>query len=124
MNNVICTCKRAAVYSVFSRHPHTRKKSQGLLTWRLWRMSRAVLSREQRQGLRSVARIIAESGAITTLAWVTYITLNALHQPAAVILLNSVSILSFFFCNYSRFFFLNLLPPSPFPNCLSLGSMD
>ena len=65
---------------------------QGLLAWRLWHMSRAIVSREQRHSIRSVARIIAESGLITMIAWVIWITLNATHQFAQIIVLNSVSI--------------------------------
>jgi hypothetical protein len=65
--------------------------SEGLLAWRLWHMSRAVVSREQRHSLRSVARIIAESGLITALAWIIWIILNATHQVASILLLNAVS---------------------------------
>ncbi|KAF8523833.1 hypothetical protein JB92DRAFT_3109828 [Gautieria morchelliformis] len=63
----------------------------GLLAWRLWRMSRAVVKREQRHNLRSVARIIAESGLITALAWIIWIALNATRQFASIILLNALA---------------------------------
>ncbi|KAF8525607.1 hypothetical protein BU17DRAFT_83913 [Hysterangium stoloniferum] len=62
-----------------------------LITWKLWSMSRAMASRAQRQSLLAVAKIIAESGILTALTWLIWIILNALHQRAHVIVLNSLA---------------------------------
>ncbi|KAF8584420.1 hypothetical protein K439DRAFT_1389508 [Ramaria rubella] len=70
MNNIICT---------------------GLLAWRLWSMSRAMVSRAQRHSLVAVARIIAESGLITAATWIIWTILNATHQYAQLIVLNALA---------------------------------
>ncbi|KIJ30191.1 hypothetical protein M422DRAFT_36677 [Sphaerobolus stellatus SS14] len=63
----------------------------GLLSWKLWRMSRALLSRPQRRSLRAVAKIILQSGLITTVTWIIWMTLTLLRQPCHIIVLNSLA---------------------------------
>jgi len=70
VNNVLCT---------------------SLLTWKLWTMSRALVSRAQRRSLLGVAKIIVQSGMLTALPWLIWIILNALRQRAHVIVLNSLA---------------------------------
>lgn len=70
LNNIICT---------------------SLLSWKLWSMSRIMISRTQRRSLRAVAKIILQSGLITTVTWITWMTLTLLHEPCHIIILNSLA---------------------------------